>query len=184
MEKWMPILGHEDTHMISNLGRVKSLPRKCRTKGGGQRSVPGRIMKTSRASNGYPTVQLKYRGKTHLVHRLVAEAFIPRPDWATQVNHIDGDKSNNTASNLEWTTQSLNQLHAYERGLQAPYAVGGSEHPKARGVRARMVTGEHVGDWGCVSDCARDLNIRLGSVFRVLRGVRGKYRGMTFEYLT
>lgn len=181
MEQRKPIRGHEKSHMVSDYGRVMSLSRqvKCRN---GYRLARGRIMKTSIGTTGYPKIQLEHRGKTHNVHTLVAEAFIERPSWATQVNHIDGVKTNNKATNLEWVNQSLNQLHAYSIGLQKPFSLGGEKHPKARGVLARSVRGEEVGRWGCVSDCARDLGLRLGSVFRVLYGVRKVYAGMVFTY--
>jgi len=181
MEEWKPIIGHEKSHMVSSHGRILSIARQVRCKGG-YRSVPSRILKTGTGTTGYPKVQLKNKGSTHHVHRLVADAFIPRPDWATQVNHIDGVKANNSRENLEWVNQSLNQLHAYSKGLQKPFAIGGALHPKARGVVVTTVTGESVGEWGCVSDCARDLNLRLGSVFRVLSGVRRVHAGMKFKH--
>lgn len=73
--------------------------------------VPARV----HDSNGYHRVYADGRG--YLVHRLVAEAFIPNPDGKPQVNHKDGDKRNNSVENLEWATQSENTQHAYDSGL-------------------------------------------------------------------
>jgi len=96
----------------------------------------GRTIKQQLDTSGYARVELWENGvgKKHLVHRLVAAAFIPNPQGKPQVNHIDGNKSNNRASNLEWVTQSENQIHAYANGLQRGHHVSGraiSESHKA-----------------------------------------------------
>ena len=87
------------------------------------RSRFGRVVKQQMGGVGYFRVEL-WRdgvGKKYLVHRLLAAAFIPNPENKPQVNHIDGVKANNALSNLEWVTQSENQLHAYRAGLQRGY---------------------------------------------------------------
>ena len=70
---------------------------------------------------GYASVRLP--DKNHLVHRMVAEAFIPNPENKPQVNHKDGNKRNNNASNLEWVTPKENMAHAWANGLV------GEKHP-------------------------------------------------------
>lgn len=70
------------------------------------------------SSNGYRNVRL--HGKVHSIHRLVAKAFCSNPDCKPYVNHIDGNKTNNNADNLEWVTASENSRHAVENGLQVP----------------------------------------------------------------
>lgn len=74
-------------------------------------------------SGRYAMVTLYTDGKPsrHSVHRLLAQTFIPNPDNKPQVNHIDGNRLNNALDNLEWVTQSENQLHAYRAGLQVGY---------------------------------------------------------------
>ena len=83
----------------------------------------GRNIKPQVSKNGYVRVELweNGKGKKYLLHRLVAQAFIENPCKKPQVNHIDGNPLNNSVENLEWATQSENQLHAYRAGLQVGY---------------------------------------------------------------
>lgn len=69
--------------------------------------------------NGYKKVAVGFNGKTKnkYIHRLVAECFLPNPDNLSQVNHKDGDKTNNTVENLEWVSSSRNIRHAHKAGL-------------------------------------------------------------------
>jgi hypothetical protein len=115
MEIWKDIDGYENLYQISNLGRIKSLSHinnlgKLR---------PECILGNRLSDRGYHTAVLYDNGKpkSFRVHRLVAFAFIPNPDNKPHVNHIDGVKSNNLISNLEWVTISENQKHAFNIGL-------------------------------------------------------------------
>ncbi len=87
------------------------------------RSRFGRAIKPQLSKNGYIRVELwsDGKGKKYLLHRLLAQAFIPNIHNKPQVNHVDGCKTNNALSNLEWVTQSENQIHAYRTGLQIGY---------------------------------------------------------------
>ena len=79
----------------------------------------GRTIKPQVGKNGYVRVELWSggKGKKYLLHRLLAQAFIPNPDGKPQVNHIDGDKTNNAVSNLEYITQDANMSDASRTGL-------------------------------------------------------------------
>lgn len=113
IEIWKDIEGYIGLYQLSNLGRVKSLSRfNSRTE---------RILKTNSVSkSGYIIICLsKDNIKFGIaLHRLVAEAFIPNPEGKMQVNHIDGNKLNNTVDNLEWNTASENTIHAINNKLR------------------------------------------------------------------
>jgi len=112
-EIWEDIDGYEGLYQISNLGRIKSLPRtitytvKMETK--------ELIMKPSVSSSGYCGVNLKGIGKVKRlnVHRILAKTFINNKNKKKCVNHKDGNRLNNNLSNLEWVTHSENSKHAY-----------------------------------------------------------------------
>lgn len=83
-----------------------------------------KFLKNSRSGNGYLTCFVD--GKNELLHRLLAETFIPNPDNLPCINHKDGNKLNNTLSNLEWCTYGENEKHAYKTGLKK-YSHGKGE---------------------------------------------------------
>ena len=115
-EIWKDIVGYEGLYQVSNFGRVKSFHRKEPI-----------ILKPLVTRKGYLRVEL-YDGtnsQLRLIHRLVIEAFNPN-NTNLQVNHIDGDKSNNKLSNLEWCSGSENIIHALSNGLRVPKS--GEEH--------------------------------------------------------
>lgn len=121
MEEWKAIDGFLGLYEVSNLGRVRSLDRIVPTTRG-QRHFHSYILSQTTDKKGYKTVLLCKDGKqrTKKVHRLVAQAFIPNNDLLKQVNHKDGNKSNNNVANLEWCDNSYNQKHAYGLGLNLP----------------------------------------------------------------
>lgn len=107
VEVWKPIKNYEGCYEISNLGRVKSLARQVK----GGRITEEIILKPVKNSHGYLQVDLCLSGKMkhHKIHRLVAEAFIPKTDEAKDtVNHIDYNKFNNCVDNLEWLSNREN----------------------------------------------------------------------------
>ena len=109
MEEWRDVKGYKGYYQVSNMGSVKSLERTVRN-GRGYRIVPERILKTGKNNHGYLQVHLYKEGKRKLccVHRLVATAFCENLEGYKEINHIDENKLNNRADNLEFCSRSYN----------------------------------------------------------------------------
>lgn len=108
-EFWEDIPQYEGLYQISNLGRVKSLPRTSK-----KRIINKEIIKVfTKLPNGYLKVGLSKNGKTkyYFVHRLVAQVFIPNTNNKPCVNHRDCNKMNNNVDNLEWCTYKENNSY-------------------------------------------------------------------------
>lgn len=111
-EHWQAIVGYEGIYDVSSAGRIRRVAP-------GPGTWPGRILKAYVSGWGYLWVSLSRQGQQrfHSVHRLVASAFIGVPGRGDEVNHRDGDKTNNCPQNLEWTTPLGNMAHARQLGL-------------------------------------------------------------------
>ena len=112
-EQFLDVVGYEDIFQISNTGRVFS-------------KRTNKILKHHVAKSGYCTLATRIGGRngtahTFKIHRLVAIAFIPNPDNKPEVNHLDGNKSNNNVTNLKWSTGSENVQHSFDTGLHIPH---------------------------------------------------------------
>jgi hypothetical protein len=103
-EIWKDVIEGSGKYKVSNKGQIKSYAH----------NNP-KILTPIKHGAGY--LKYKLNGKTLMIHRIVATAFIPNPDSLPQVNHKDGDKSNNCAENLEWCTAKDNVKHALDNGL-------------------------------------------------------------------
>ena len=172
---WKPVRGYEDRYMVSNDGRVKSLDLYVNCKGG-QRLSKGRIKPQRKNNRGYVCVGLCKDNHTynHLVHRLVAEAFIPNTEGKPQVNHIDGDLNNNCADNLEWVTDNENKTHSSIK-------AGGTQRPQKAVIVTEKISGEKTYYCG-LREAERALNLDHGSVMKILRGKCKTHRGYTIAY--
>lgn len=122
-EVWSPIKNYEGLYEVSNMGRVRSLDRKqSRAIVGLETYVKkGRVLSPRLQRQGYQLVALFKKGEREdkLIHRIVAESFIPNPLKKETVNHKDNVKGNNVVNNLEWATQSENSKHAFENGFNS-----------------------------------------------------------------
>ena len=111
MEIWKDIEGYVGLYQVSNMGRVKSLPKK---KGRGEGYIKQEeLLSCSKTGRGYPHVVLckDSKTKTFSVHKLVALAFLENPNNLPEVDHKDRNKENNNVDNLRWVTTSENNLN-------------------------------------------------------------------------
>lgn len=155
---------------ISNHGRVKSYKR-----------VPdGVILKQHVDYKGYVTISFRINKKMHTkkIHRLVALSFIKNIENKPQVNHINGNKSDNHIDNLEWATNSENQIHSY-RVLKNKGRGGGN------GVHARkkVMCIETNKIYNSITDCANDFNVKHAHISAICRKKRKTAKGYTFEFI-
>jgi len=121
-EIWKDIQDFEGYYQVSNKGRVRSVDRVVEAVRLGKpwfRTIRGRILKQKLNKHGYFVVGLsiKSRTKTFTVHRLVAQSFCKKSKDYNVVNHIDGNKENNSSDNLEWCTPRMNSRHAKSLNL-------------------------------------------------------------------
>lgn len=169
-ERWIEIKGYEGLYLISDHGRIKSLPKHVAYSNGQLRHYDEKILKLN-FSNGYRTISLvkEKQNTTHMSHILVGLHFIPNPENKPFLNHLDGDRSNNYYLNLEWSTNSENQLHAYNflgrkavRGEQNGIAkLKESDIPVIRRLRK---------DGMIIKDIAQIFGVSFEAIRKVLTG--------------
>lgn len=170
MEQWKVVSGTQGRIEVSDMGRMRSHLR------------DGRILKAQHDAKGYQriTVTLDREKRTYKVHREVAVAFLPRVAGKTQVNHIDGNKDNNAASNLEWVTNSENAHHAIDAGLWGNVFKASEKTNAGRMtpiIAKSLSTGETM-RFPSVSEAERYFNSR--HISDVLNRKRGSAAGHVF----
>lgn len=134
------IKGYEGLYAVTEDGRVWSYPR------GNGMNPNGKFLKPN-LSGRYPYVTFVQLGqkKQKTIHRLVAEAYLPNPNNMPQVNHIDGDKTNNCVGNLEWCDASHNMRHAHDNNLVKLNPKSAEEVRKA-GFARRLLSFKDAAD--------------------------------------
>lgn len=183
-EIWKDIADTDGQYQVSNFGNVRSLF--FRTSSG--RIItrePPLIMHQKVHTMGYLSVCLYYgkRPKEVFVHRLVATAFIPNPEGKPQVNHIDGDKTNNDASNLEWCTAKENYEHSCRQGLrQIPFDNGSPlALVKYHCIAQYTLQGELVAEWSDESAVHTSFNSHSKGLQNCLHGDTKSFMGFQWR---
>lgn len=153
MEIWKDIEGYDGLYQVSNMGRVKSL-----------KFGKEKILKSAKNNMGYLLIVLCKEGKpkTFMVHRLVAQAFIPNPDNLLEINHIDEDKTNNRVENIEYCDRSYN----------LNYGTRNNKVSKANSIPVLQFTknGEFIKKWDSMIEAEKELGINPGNISKCSKG--------------
>ena len=171
-EEWRDVVGYEGLYQVSSMGRVKSLERKdCLG-----RTVKERILKSRTNRYGYMEVNLCADGKRKMlkVHRLVCQAFHDNPDNKPEVNHVNEDKTDNRACNLEWSTRRENNNHG-TRNVRACKAL-------SKPVGQYTSDGELVKIWPSVIEVQRQTGFSQGHICKAANGKCKQAYGFIWKY--
>ena len=177
-EIWKDIKGFEGKYQVSSEGRVKSLSRKIIDKAGHPHTIKECFMKTTPDKDGYKIIGLRDGSgnqKKFRLHRLVCEAFHPNPDNKPQVNHIDEDKTNNRACNLEWSTCTENTNYG-TRNVRLAKSL-------SKPVGQYSLEGELIKIWKSTMEVERETSFSHSTVSAVARGKGKTAYGYLWKYI-
>lgn len=173
-EIFKDIKNFEGLYQVSNLGRIKSLPKKARrnTK---ITLLKERLIKCCVNSGGYYRVCLTKNNKCYWfrIHRLVAQAFIPNPNNKPNVNHIDENPKNNNVNNLEWCTQLENVIHSV---LLHKKRCGSKE------IEKLDLNGNFIEKYYSAREAGRQNNCKSSNISKVANGYRKQSGGYKWKY--
>ena len=191
MEIWKDIEGYEGCYQVSNEGNLRSLDRVVKGKNKINKTLKGRSLKSTVTAYGYKAVVFRKNGKKEnfRTHRLVAQSFLNNVEKKPLINHIDGDKTNNVVSNLEWCTDSENMKHAFATGLKEPSnpnkngLTQGSKHHNSKLVEKEVMfirkNAKKSGGKFYNVELARGFNVSKVSIGLIVDGKTWKHVQMT-----
>jgi len=180
VETWRPVVGYEGLYEVSDKGNVKSLSREVIRKDGIKIKISERLLKITKSETGYCTVNLSKNGESYCfgVHVLVAHAFVPGydKDNANEVNHLNEDKHDNRACNLEWCNRKYNLNYGgYKERMSI--SCGGSGLIKQYDLQGNLVA-----EYPSIKEASRQTGINVSSIHGNINGniKRGYTRGYRF----
>ena len=154
-EIWRDIRGYEGDYQVSNFGRIKSF----------KNGVAKILSVITRGLYQVVSLHKNGKGKMFLVHRLVAQAFLPNPDNLPEVDHLNGDKTDNRVENLEWVTYSENSKRAFQNGQHAP--IRGEKHVKAKLTNEQANYIRENPDNLTRKQLAERFNVHVNTIYRI-----------------
>lgn len=174
-EIWKEVVGYEGLYEVSNLGKVRSVPHRVHVVCSNREydlDLDGKELVPQPRQHGYLAVCLYGKGgnkrgfKQVSVHTLVAKAFVDNPSGYTEVNHIDEDKLNNCASNLEWISRVGNIRHGTCIERSAKHRI--NNVPSMRKVNQYTLNGALIGTFLSARDAGRQLSLDYRNIYNSL----------------
>ena len=185
-EIWKPVVGYEGLYEVSNVGRVRSLPRDIIQSNGKKIRTKGKILILWLQNKGYKMTCLRRdnRSKFKLVHQLVGKAFIPNPDNKPFIDHINGNRSDNRVENLRWCTAKENSNFelAKKHASDAIRGKTGVLCPNSKSVSQFTLDGKYIRTFGSGCEAERETGIDQGRISLVCRGKRRQTGGYIWRY--
>jgi hypothetical protein len=181
LEEWRDVVGYEGLYKVSNRGKIFScknniILKECKLRCKFLKKASF-ICKLCLYKNGIT--------KTVSVHRLVAEAFLLKQNNKNEVNHVDGDRTNNFVSNLEWCTHKENVIHAFKNGLNTPPCLGkfGGEHHRSKKVEMTSIDGKIIEKFDSISCIVMKYGFSKSAISSCCLKKRNFHKGFKFKFI-
>lgn len=143
-----------------------------------------KYLKPIKKSTGYYAVNLfddNSIPKMFFIHRLVAESFIPNPNNYTDINHIDENKANNNANNLEWCNKTYNENFGLKKEREIQTKTANNKINGHKRIAQYDLNGNFIKEWESLTQASKTLNICIGNISSTINGVRNQAGGYVWK---